>query len=68
MAKTPSKAGTQWTAADEAKLKALAKGNTPTPLIAYKLDRTPVAVQAKATSMNVSLKPVNKSPYNRRKT
>jgi hypothetical protein len=68
MTKTkPANQGKTWTPAQESQLKKLAKGNTPTPLIGYKLGRTPAAVQSKAQDLNVSLKPVNKSPYNRHK-
>ncbi len=56
-----------WTPAQEGQLKKLAKGNTPTRLIGYKLGRTPVAVQSKAQALNISLKPINKSPYSKRK-
>ena len=59
--------GKQWTPAQEKKLKELAKGNTPTGLIAHALGRSPGAVQQKASDLGVSLKPVNQSPYNRRK-
>lgn len=63
----PANQGKQWTSAQEAQLRKLAKGDTPTRLIGYKLGRTPAAVQSKAQDLNVSLKPVNKSPYNRHK-
>lgn len=62
----PVNQGKPWTSTQEVQLKKLAKGNTPTPLIGYKLSRTLTAVQSKAQELNVSLKPVNKSPYNRR--
>lgn len=65
---TASQSGKPWTATDISKLKTLAAGNTPTELIAYRLQRTAPAVQAKASEQAVSLKPVNKSPYNRRKS
>ena len=67
MAKKPTNQGKRWTSADESKLRKLAKGNTPTPLMAYELDRTEAGVRGKASEMNLSLKPTNKSPYNRRK-
>lgn len=67
MAKTkPVNQGKAWTSAQETKLKQLARGNTPSRLIAYKLGRSAAAIQAKAQDLNVSLKPINKSPYNRR--
>lgn len=54
-----------WTSQDIASLRNLAKGDTPTGLIAYDLKRTKAAVESKASQLNISLKPVNKSPYNR---
>jgi hypothetical protein len=66
MPKKPLNQGKSWTPSQEKELKQLVKGNTPTPLIAHKLGRTPAGVQSKAQDLNVSLKPVNKSPYNRR--
>lgn len=63
----PDKEGVQWSEQDLARLERLAKGNTPTPLIADALGRTSNAIYAKASKENVSLKPTNKSPYNRRK-
>jgi hypothetical protein len=62
-----TRTGTKWTDADVARLKTLAEGNTPTRVIALKLQRTPAAVQSKASDEGVSLKPVNQSPYTRRK-
>lgn len=59
--------GKTWTNEQVSQLKKMAKGNTPTGLIADALGRTDSAVQSKASDLNVSLKPVNKSPYNRRK-
>lgn len=59
--------GKIWTKGDESKLKSLLKGNTPTPLVAWKLGRTTHAIYQKARELKVSTKPVNKSPYNRQK-
>jgi hypothetical protein len=67
MAKTPKNNGKQWTDADVIKLEKLVKGNTPTGLIAYQLGRSEDAVRSKASVLEVSLKPTNKSPYNRQK-
>jgi hypothetical protein len=67
MAKKPANQGKAWTSTQESQLRKLAKGDTPTRLMAYKLGRTPAAVQAKAQDLSVSLKPINKSPYNRHK-
>jgi hypothetical protein len=49
-------------------LRKLARENTPTRVIGLKLGRTEQAVRGKASGENVSLKPTNQSPYNRRKT
>ncbi|MBK9468998.1 MAG: hypothetical protein IPO20_14035 [Gammaproteobacteria bacterium] len=48
-------------------LQQLAKENTPTRVIGLKMGRTEDSVRAKAGEENVSLKPTNQSPYNRRK-
>jgi hypothetical protein len=55
--------GKPWTPQDIKQLKDLAKGNTPTRVIGFKIGRTPAAVQAKAHQEGVSLKPTNQSPY-----
>jgi hypothetical protein len=65
MAKKPENQNKRWTQAAENELRKLAKGNTPTPLIAYKLKRSEDGVRSKASEIDVSLKPTNKSPYNR---
>jgi hypothetical protein len=62
-----ARTGTRWTDAELARLKTLAEGNTPTRVIALKLQRTAAAVQSKASEEGVSLKPVNQSPYTRQK-
>lgn len=59
--------GKAWTPAQNTQLKQLAKGNTPTRIIALKMGRTPSAVQAKAQDLNISLMPPNQRPYNRKK-
>ena len=66
MSKSTRNAGKLWDAADEKELKDLARGNTPTRVIGLKLGRTEDAVRAKASELDVSLKPTNQSPYNRR--
>jgi hypothetical protein len=63
----PKRANKRWTQNDVKELDKLAKSNTPTRLIADKLDRSEAAVRAKANDENISLKPTNQSPYNRRK-
>ena len=67
MSKANRNAGQPWTPAEVSQLRKLANGNTPTRVIGLKLGRTPGAVQGKASGERISLKPVNQSPYNRRK-
>jgi hypothetical protein len=67
MAKPPANHGKRWTSEDVKQLKQLAKENTPTRVIGLKMGRTEDSVRAKADENNVSLKPTNQSPYNRRK-
>lgn len=67
MAKLPSNHGKPWTKPQVSQLKDLAKGNTPTRIIALKMQRTPDAIQAKASDANISLKPTNQSPYGTKK-
>jgi hypothetical protein len=67
MARTPERHNKQWTPAEVRELRKLADGNTPTRVAGLKLGRTPDAVQSKANSEGISLKPTNQSPYNRRK-
>lgn len=67
MAKTPANHNTAWTDQQNAQLRRLADGNTPTGLIAHNLGRSEDAIRSHASEIGVSLKPVNQSPYNRRK-
>jgi len=67
MSKEPKNHGKNWSKDDLTNLKKLAKENTPTRIIALKLERTPDAIKSKANDENVSLKPTNQSPYNRTK-
>lgn len=67
MAKTPSNHGKNWTSGNVAQLKQLANQNTPTRVIGLKMGRTADAIAQKASEENISLKPTNQSPYNRRK-
>ena len=60
-------AGKQWTPQEERKLVQLAKENTPTRVIGLKLGRPVGGVRGKAQELEVSLRPTNQSPYNRRK-
>ena len=66
--KKPVNAGKVWTADDVARLRQLAKGNTPTRVVALKLGRTADAIYDKAGDLGLSLGPTNQSPYNRRKS
>lgn len=59
--------GKQWTPQEEKKLVQLAKENTPTRVIGLKLGRPVGGVRGKAQELEVSLRPTNQSPYNRRK-
>jgi hypothetical protein len=63
----PKNSGKEWSRSDEGQLRDLARGNTPTRLIGLKLGRSEDAVRSKASELDVSLKPTNQSPYNRRK-
>ena len=67
MAKSTRNTGNPWTRSDVAQLRKLARENTPTRVIGVKLGRTEAAVYSKASEKNVSLKPTNQSPYNRRR-
>ena len=67
MAKTPENSGKPWTAVEIVILKRLIAGNTPTRVIAMKMDRSEDAIYAKVQDLGLSLKPTNQSPYNRRK-
>jgi len=60
-------AGKPWTPAEEKKLSTLAKKNMPTRVIGLTLGRPVGGVRNKASQLGVSLKPVNQSPYNRKK-
>lgn len=67
MAKAPSNHGKTWTPTQVQQLQKLATQNTPTRVAGLKLQRTPVAIQAKASELGISLKPVNQSPYGTKK-
>ena len=67
MSKSNRNSGKQWTGQEVSALKNLAKGNTPTRVIGFKLGRTPEAVYTKASEKGISLGPTNQSPYNRKK-
>lgn len=57
----------RWTTQEVRQLRSLARGNTPTGVISLKLQRPPAAIRSKAQREGISLKPANRSPYNRRK-
>ena len=67
MTKSTRNTGKTWTRSDVSQLRTLASQNTPTRVIGLKLGRTEDAVRTKASENNISLKPTNQSPYNRRK-
>lgn len=67
MPKIPDNHRKEWTRQDINDLQRLADQNTPTRVIAFKMNRTPDAVRSKASEEHISLKPTNQSPYNRRK-
>jgi hypothetical protein len=67
MAKSTRNTGKPWTPADKQQLRRLASENTPTRVTGLKLGRTEDAVRTHAAQENVSLKPANQSPYNRKK-
>jgi hypothetical protein len=66
MAKYNRNSGKAWTPQEVGQLERLANQNTPTRVIGLKLGRTPAAVRTKACQEEVSLKPANQAPYNRR--
>lgn len=68
MAKTNRNSGKPWTKNDISQLKRLIKENTPTRIIGLELGRTPSAIYTKVSDLDLSLKPTNQSPYNRRKS
>ncbi len=67
MAKSNRNSGRPWTPQEVRALKMLARENTPTRVISLKMGRTKPAVYSKASQENISLKPINQSPYNRRR-
>ena len=67
MSKSTANSGKAWTQSQISQVKQLAKQNTPTRVIGLKLERTPAAIYNIASANNISLKPTNQSPYNKRK-
>lgn len=66
MTKTPPNHRKPVTPTVVAQVRQLAAGNTPTRVIGIKTGRTEAAVRAIAADNNISLKPTNQAPYNRR--
>jgi hypothetical protein len=60
------KLGPPWSDEEAKQLRTLAKGNTPTGVMSLKLQRPEAAIRSKAHREGISLKPANRSPYNRR--
>lgn len=61
------RSGEPWTTQEVRELRSLAKGNTPTGVISLKLQRPPAGIRNKAHREGISLRPTNRSPYNRAK-
>lgn len=67
MAKSSHKRGKKWSTKDTKQLQSLAKADTPARVIGLKLGRTEEAVRSKASTLGISLKPTNRSPYSSKK-
>jgi len=67
MSKSTRNAGKHWTPAEQQELAKLARGNTPTRVIGFKIGRTPDAISTQASRQHISLNPPNRSPRSRRK-
>jgi hypothetical protein len=63
MSKKPQNSGKDWTPQEVKQLEKLAKGNTPTRIIALDMKRTEGSIRNKASQEDISLKPTNQSPY-----
>lgn len=55
--------GQPWTPSHDAKLRELARQNTPTRVIGLQLGRTAASVYTRASRLGISVKPTNQSPY-----
>ena len=64
--KQPKNHRKQWTKTEIKELKKLTNGNTPTGIIGLKMGRTEDAIRSKANDEDISLKPTNQSPYDRK--
>lgn len=67
MAKKPDNHGKPITPEVIKQVEQLAAKNTPTRVIALKIERTPGSVQSIAANNDISLKPTNQSPYGTKK-
>jgi hypothetical protein len=67
MAKTPANHNKPWTQSQIKQVRQLANQNTPTRVIGLKVGRTESAIYNIAGQKDISLKPVNQSPYNKQK-
>lgn len=67
MAKSPPRHNKPYSPTENAKIKDLAKANTPTRVLGLKIGRTPRAVQSQASKLGVSLRPTNQRPYGTKK-
>ena len=67
MPRKPAHHRREWRPSELRQLQHLAQQNTPTRVIGLKLQRTPQAIQAKASAERISLKPTNQSPYGPRR-
>ncbi len=66
MPKQPTNHGKPWTPSDVKQLRRLADQNTPTRVAGLKLGRTPDSIYKAASEHDISLRPTNQSPYNKR--
>lgn len=67
MKKVPKNHGKEWTSKGIEEIKKFADQNTPTRVIGLKLGRTEDSIRKVASDNEISLKPTNQSPYNKRK-
>lgn len=63
MRKEPKNHRQPWSPAQDKVLRDLARGNTPTRVIALKMERTPDAIRGRASEKGISLHPPNQRPY-----
>lgn len=61
--KPSSRRGAPWTKHEIDQLRLLISQNTPTRVIALKLDRSESSIYGKASQAGLSLRPNNQSPY-----